>query len=148
MRNGPCTDAGDDSHDTNPAYPPASLLPHLTSPRHSLDDEDSPEALDRVIKFTWVTGGTLTLVLLILWPILALPAKVFSEGYFTFWVIIAMIWGIVAATICIVLPIFEAKDMILMVLSGKKHSSHSAAEESVQAKSAHMTLPPAQANRA
>ncbi|KAG2450802.1 hypothetical protein HYH02_004639 [Chlamydomonas schloesseri] len=115
---------------------------------HNSDDEDSPEALDRVIKFTWATGGTLTLVLLILWPILALPAKVFSEGYFTFWVIIAMIWGIVASVVCIVLPIWEAKSMILMVFTGKKHSSHSAAEESVQAKSAHMALPPAQASRA
>ncbi len=101
-----------------------------------------------MIKFTWATGGTLTIVLLILWPVLALPAKVFSEGYFTFWVIIAMIWGIVASVVCIVLPIFEAKDMIVMVLTGKKHSPSAAAEESVQAKTAHMTLPPVQANRA
>ena len=100
-----------------------------------------------MIKFTWATGGTLTLVLLILWPILALPAKVFSEGYFTMWVVIAMIWGIVASTVCIVLPVFEARHMILMVLSGKKHIP-STVEESVQAKNEHMSLPPVQPNRA
>eukprot|EP00198_Chlamydomonas_reinhardtii_P002244 XP_001691580.1 urea active transporter [Chlamydomonas reinhardtii] len=72
---------------------------------------------------------------------------VFSEGYFTMWVVIAMIWGIVASTVCIVLPVFEARHMILMVLSGKKHIP-STVEESVQAKNEHMSLPPVQPNRA
>ncbi len=37
----------------------------------------------QVIRFTWATGGTLAVVLLILWPLLALPAGIFSQGYFT-----------------------------------------------------------------
>ncbi len=53
-----------------------------SDPNH-FEGEDSPEALNQVIRFTWWTGGALTLVLLILWPVLALPAKVFSQGYFT-----------------------------------------------------------------
>lgn len=116
----------------------------------SANDEDSPEALDRVIRFTWMTGGTLTLVLLIAWPILALPAKVFSEGYFTMWIIIAMIWGIVAASICIVMPIFEASEMILMVLTcGKRMpkapTTSADASAHTDGKGAHMELPPAPA---
>lgn len=46
--------------------------------------QDSPEALDKVIVNTWWFGSVLTFVLLVAWPLLALPAKVFSEGYFTF----------------------------------------------------------------
>jgi hypothetical protein len=37
-----------------------------------------------------MTGGTLTLVMLILWPILALPAGVFSQGYFTMWIVVSL----------------------------------------------------------
>ena len=53
-----------------------------SDPNHFVG-EDSPEALDKVITFTWWTGGALTVLLLIVWPVLVLPAKVFSEGYFT-----------------------------------------------------------------
>ncbi|GLC49761.1 hypothetical protein PLESTB_000288700 [Pleodorina starrii] len=111
---------------------------------NNFEGEDSPEALNHVIRFTWATGGTLTLLLLILWPILALPAKVFSQGYFTFWVIIAMIWGIVASVICIVLPIVEASDVIFAACKGNKRGSRPTpnAEESVQGKAAHLELPP------
>ena len=45
--------------------------------------QDSPAALTKALRWTYITGGTLTLVMLILWPILALPAGVFSQGYFT-----------------------------------------------------------------
>lgn len=33
----------------------------------------------------------------VIWPVLALPAKDFSEAYFTFWTIIMIVWGLVAA---------------------------------------------------
>ena len=43
----------------------------------------------------------LTVVIFILWPLLALPARVFSQGYFTMWIVIALIWGSIAgATVC------------------------------------------------
>ncbi|GLI71221.1 hypothetical protein VaNZ11_016286 [Volvox africanus] len=114
---------------------------------NNFEGEDSPEALNYVIKFTWATGGTLTLLLLIIWPLLTLPAKVFNQSYFTFWVVLAMIWGIVASVICIVLPIVEASDVILGAFSGKKPRTTKAAasaEESVQGgKDSHLELPPA-----
>ncbi|GIL80103.1 hypothetical protein Vretimale_12924 [Volvox reticuliferus] len=118
---------------------------------NNFEGEDSPEALNYVIKFTWATGGTLTLLLLILWPVLALPAKVFSQSYFTFWVIVAMIWGIVASVICIVLPIVEASDVIFGAFSKKARTSKTAAsaEESVQGgKDSHLELPPAPPSKA
>ena len=45
--------------------------------------QDSPASLTKALRWTYLTGGALTLVMLILWPILALPAGVFSQGYFT-----------------------------------------------------------------
>lgn len=38
----------------------------------------------------------LTLVIFIMWPLLTLPAKVFSRGYFTFWVLLSLVWGTIA----------------------------------------------------
>lgn len=105
--------------------------------------EDSPEALDEVIRFTWKTGGALTAVLLVIWPILTLPAKVFSQGYFTFWVIVAMIWGICAACICILLPIYEAWDVVVAFAQGKTWEEQTAEEASRHGKA--VDLPPATA---
>lgn len=62
-----------------------------------LPPQDSPASLTRALRWTYITGGTLTLVLVIAWPLLALPAGVFSKGYFTMWIVIAMIWGLLAS---------------------------------------------------
>ena len=52
--------------------------------------------------FKWIVkyGGGLAFILIIAWPCLALPAGVFSKGYFTFWVIISIIWGLVSLSAC------------------------------------------------
>ncbi|CAI5963936.1 unnamed protein product [Closterium sp. NIES-64] len=52
-------------------------------------------------------GVCLSVVLLALWPLLALPAGVFSLGYFTFWVVIAITWGVIASAVIIFLPVYE-----------------------------------------
>lgn len=36
-----------------------------------------------------------------------MPAKDFSRGYFTFWAVIAIVWGLVATVLMIVWPIAE-----------------------------------------
>jgi len=84
---------------------------HLTK-----EGEDSYEGMTSA--FAWTTKyGTLgTMILVVAWPVLALPAKVFSQGYFTFWVIIALIWGISAAIVIIVLPLYEAKDQLTRII--------------------------------
>lgn len=48
------------------------------------DGKDSAAAMDHAFKWILIWGGILSVVLFILWPCLALPAKVFSKGYFTF----------------------------------------------------------------
>lgn len=37
-------------------------------------------------------------------PLLALPAGVFSLGYFKMWIIIALTWGFAATAVCLILP--------------------------------------------
>lgn len=49
------------------------------------DGKDSAAAMDNAYKWILIWGGILSVVLFILWPCLALPAKVFSKSYFTFW---------------------------------------------------------------
>ena len=68
----------------------------------------------------WITrrGYALTFVLIFLWPICSIPAGVFTESYFAFWVLISIAWGFGAAITISVLPLFESQDEIGKVLSG------------------------------
>jgi hypothetical protein len=59
----------------------------LTVCFHLLSLQSDPAALNRALKWTWITGGVLTLVLVVAWPLLALPAGVFSKPYFTMWIV-------------------------------------------------------------
>jgi hypothetical protein len=62
--------------------------------------------------------------------VLTLPAKVFSETYFTFWIVIAMMWGICASAVCICLPIYEAREVIYAVCQGKSFAEQQAEDPS------------------
>eukprot|EP00775_Hariotina_reticulata_P003269 gene3269-3546_t len=81
------------------------------------EGEDSPASLTRALRWTYLTGGVLTLVLVVAWPLLALPAGVFSKSYFTMWIIIALVWGLLASACCIFYPIVEAGSHIMYILS-------------------------------
>ena len=43
-------------------------------------EQDSPEVMTQVLSWTYKTGGLLTLVLIIIWPLLALPVGIFTKG--------------------------------------------------------------------
>lgn len=60
----------------------------------------------------------MTIVLIILWPALSAAVKVFSKGYFSFWVLISLAWGFAAAIVITTLPLTESKDEILNVFNG------------------------------
>jgi len=68
----------------------------------------------------WITrrGYLLALVLAVIWPALSVPARVFSENYFAFWVFISIVWGFGAALVIIALPLYESREEILNVLGG------------------------------
>ncbi|CAM6081904.1 unnamed protein product [Calypogeia fissa] len=82
-------------------------------PEEEYNEANLKHARNWIIKW----GVAFTILILILWPLLALPAKVFSEGYFTLWACIAIIWGSVGSIIIIVLPLYESWSTITFILS-------------------------------
>ncbi|CAM9338301.1 unnamed protein product [Choristocarpus tenellus] len=68
----------------------------------------------------WISkfGIAFTIIIVVLWPVLSLPAGVFSEGYFGFWVALSIIWGIVSTVIVVFLPLYESMASIKAVFSG------------------------------
>ena len=87
---------------------------------HALHDnsEDSMETMNAIYAKIVSAALGLTFVLILLWPIYTLPAGVFSEKYFTFWVAVAFIWGHVAALITVIYPIYEVRADIIGILTG------------------------------
>eukprot|EP00890_Picochlorum_soloecismus_P004015 jgi/Picsp_1/4614/NSC_01984-R1_urea active transporter-like protein len=79
---------------------------------------DSKEAMDKASKVMIYAGWGFTAVLIILWPVLTLPAGVFSKGYFTFWVILSLIWGLVATIAGFGVPLWESKDALFKIIVG------------------------------
>merc|ERR1712226_1461450 len=70
--------------------------------------------------YIWISrrGYVLTIILVVVWPLLSIPAGVFSESYFSFWVLLSIAWGFGAAMLITVLPLIESQDDIMRVLRG------------------------------
>ncbi|KAL3498006.1 hypothetical protein ACH5RR_040738 [Cinchona calisaya] len=64
----------------------------------------------------WGVGFTIVIVLF--WPLLTLPAGQFNRGYFTFWAVMAIAWGTIGSAVIIVLPLTESWKTIQSVLLG------------------------------
>ena len=52
---------------------------------------------------------------MIVWPLLTLPAGDFSLGYFRFYVVLGGMFLVLATVIGVLLPLWEAKDLVLKV---------------------------------
>ena len=91
-----------------------------------LDPEENDQAmLDASLKWITKWGVGFTVVMIFIWPLLSLPAGcgdgtcgVFSEGYFTLWVSIALAWGLLATVVIIVLPLYESREVLGGVIKG------------------------------
>lgn len=80
--------------------------------------EQDPDELRRAERWITRRGYALTFVLIFVWPILSVPAGVFSRSYFAFWVLVAIAWGFGSAITITVLPLSESAEDIATVLSG------------------------------
>lgn len=78
---------------------------------------ETEESLRNALKKIAVYGVSIAFILVVLWPALTAPVRVFSKAYFTFWVILSMIWGLVATLILLFLPIWESRHEILVTLT-------------------------------
>ncbi|KAI3468530.1 hypothetical protein Pfo_025193 [Paulownia fortunei] len=81
-------------------------------------EEFKEEKLNRAKRWIIKWGVGFTLVIVVLWPILTLPAGQFNKGYFTFWAVIAIAWGTIASAVIIALPLMESWETIQSVLLG------------------------------
>jgi Na+/proline symporter len=81
-------------------------------------EEQDPDELRRAERWIKRRGYVLTLILIFIWPILSVPAGVFTKSYFAFWVLIAIAWGFGAAIVITALPLTESAEDIDTVLSG------------------------------
>lgn len=56
------------------------------------DEEKDPVLLRRAERWIVRRGYALTLVLIVIWPLLSVPAGVFSKSYFAFWVLVRFLF--------------------------------------------------------
>ncbi|KDP35415.1 hypothetical protein JCGZ_10798 [Jatropha curcas] len=83
-------------------------------PIEEFKEEKLTKAKAWIIK--WGVG--FTVVIVILWPLLTLPAGEFGLGYFTFWAVIAIAWGTIGSAVIIALPLLESWEIIQSVFLG------------------------------
>jgi hypothetical protein len=62
-------------------------------------EEQDPVALAAAERWIKVRGYALTVILIFIWPLMSVPAGVFTKSYFAFWVLVAILWGFGAAII-------------------------------------------------
>jgi SSS family transporter len=123
-------------------YDFAELDQHISLVEQDLrgltEEEKNPELLREAEQWIVRRGYALTVILIFVWPLLSVPAGVFSESYFAFWVLIAIAWGFGAAIVITVLPLIESADDINSVLAGmfgcKKPEADLEAEEAAAEK--------------
>merc|ERR1719473_2439238 len=85
----------------------------LEDDQRGLDPEDfTEEFLNEASRWVQKWGWGFTIVMVVIWPLLSIPAGVFSKDYFAFWVFISLAWGFSATLVIVVLPIYESMDSI------------------------------------
>ena len=80
--------------------------------------EQDATMLRRAERWIKRRGYLLTFILIIVWPVLSIPAGTFTKPYFSFWVLLAIAWGFGAAIIIALLPLVESAEEINTALSG------------------------------
>ena len=81
-------------------------------------EEKDPVVLANAEKWITRRGYVISLILIVIWPLMSVPAGKFTEAYFSFWVLVAIAWGFGAAIIITVLPLTESSEVINKVLGG------------------------------
>jgi len=88
----------------------------LEDDQRGLDPEDfGEEFLNEASRWIQKWGWGFTIIMVVIWPILSIPAGVFSKDYFAFWVFISLAWGFSATLVIVILPIYESMDNIIGV---------------------------------
>jgi SSS family transporter len=94
------------------------------------EEDQDVEMLDAAYKWITLRGWFLTIVLVVIWPLLSIPAGKFTKDYFTFWVLLAIAWGFGAAITITFLPIMESTDEIAGAIGGMRGNPSKGASSS------------------
>ncbi|KAH7430306.1 hypothetical protein KP509_09G092700 [Ceratopteris richardii] len=81
-------------------------------------EEFNEDKLRNAKKWILKWGVGFTILIVVLWPVLSLPAKVFNKGYFTFWAVISILWGSIGSIVIIFLPLYESWETLYLVTVG------------------------------
>ena len=81
------------------------------------EDKD-PEMLAEAYKWIVTRGWFLSIMLVVVWPLLSIPAGKFTKDYFAFWVLISIAWGFGAAIVITFLPLMESATELSAVFNG------------------------------
>ena len=74
--------------------------------------------LEAAYKWISIRGWVLTIVLVVIWPLLPIPAGKFTKDYFTFWVLLSIAWGFGSAIAVTFLPLMESVEEIGAIFKG------------------------------
>lgn len=92
--------------------------------RKRLEKETNEESLKKASRFSKLYGLTLTLILVVVWPIpLFFSNYVFTATVYHVWIWVAIIWAVAAASMIWILPIIQSRDGISHVLKNIATSS-------------------------
>jgi hypothetical protein len=84
--------------------------------KSGLDEADySPEFLAEAKAWIQKYGWGFTILMVIVWPLLSIPAGVFTKDYWAFWVFISIGWAFTATIAIITLPLYESSESIMGV---------------------------------
>lgn len=92
------------------------------------EEDEDPVQLARAVKIAVIAGVALSAILIFILPIpMFLSHYIFSKGFFTFWIVLGILWAFVGAFITVVLPVWESRHSLVFVgrgiladLSGKR----------------------------
>lgn len=88
----------------------------LEDDQSGLDPEDySDKFLDEAKAWISKWGCGFTILMVVIWPVLSLPAGVFSKDYWSMWVLISIAWSFAATFVIVTLPLYESRDNIMGV---------------------------------
>jgi Na+/proline symporter len=91
-----------------------------------LDEADySPEFLAEAKAWIQKWGWAFSITMVVVWPLLSMPAGVFTKDYWAFWVFISIGWAFTATITIISLPLYESREAILgvfMFMLGRKQA--------------------------
>ena len=92
--------------------------------RKRLEKETNEKSLRNASRFSKQYGLTLTLILVVVWPIpLFFSNYVFTETVYTVWIWVAILWAAAAASMIWILPIIQSRVGIFHVMKNIVNSS-------------------------